>query len=80
MFGDQGMTWHLECNGKVFYNKLDAIKENTSTGQPINFITPQAYLQHDFTRREKRTLEELCVNQAKTLTCFIVEEVTAIMS
>jgi hypothetical protein len=67
MFRDQGMTWHLECNDKKFYNKLDAIKENTSTRQPINFVTPQSYLQHDFTTRDTQTLEDLCVAQAKKL-------------
>ncbi len=67
MFGDQSMTWHLECNNKKFHSKLDAIKENINTGQPINFVTPQSYLAHDFTTRNSQTLEELCVAQAYKL-------------
>lgn len=61
------MTWHLECNNKKFHSKLDAIKENINSGQPINYVTPQSYLAHDFTTRNSQTLEELCVAQAVKL-------------
>ena len=61
------MTWHLECNGKRFTDKLDAIKENIDTNQPIHLVTPESYLKHDFTIKNKQSLEELCVTQAKKL-------------
>lgn len=61
------MTWHLECNGKQFYNKLSAIHENITSGSPIRFNTPVSYFNHDFSFKPKQTLERLCVKQAISL-------------
>jgi len=61
------MSWHLECNGKQFYDKLSAISENISSGSPIHFKTPSSYKNHDFSQRPKQTLEQLCVKKAKQL-------------
>ena len=61
------MTWHLECNTKSFQNKLEAIRENIDSGQPIRYKTPDSYYTHDFTKRTHQSLEELCVTQANEL-------------
>lgn len=61
------MSWHLECNGKKFYDKLEAITENNLSGLPIKFITPSTYFDYDFSQRPKQTLEKLCTEQARKL-------------
>jgi len=64
---DQTVTWHLECNGKTFYNKLEAIAQNTTSGQPIHFITSKKYDDFDFSIEPSDSLEQLCVAEAKAL-------------
>jgi hypothetical protein len=67
MFGIEKMNWHLECNGKTFYNKLKAIEENLNNNSPIQFNVPQQYLDYDFSKKPEKSLYELCTQQAKQL-------------
>jgi len=53
------MSWHLECNGKKFYNKLEAIEENTKSAQPIRFNASDSYESHDFSLEPTQTLEQM---------------------
>lgn len=61
------MSWHLECNGKVFYNKLQAIEENQNSDQPIKFETSELYDEYDFTNEPSQSLADLCKAEALRL-------------
>ena len=58
------MSWHLECNGKIFYNKLKAIEENLKSDQAIQFHTTEIYDEFDFSREPEFSLEQLCKAEA----------------
>lgn len=59
------MSWHLECNDKKFINKLDAIKEQLNSKQSLTFHAPKTWNTFDFTKYPSKSLEELCIQQAK---------------
>jgi len=61
------MNWHLECNGKFFINKLEAIHESRTSGNPIFFRTPDSYKTFDFHVEPTLTFEQLCKQQAQHL-------------
>ena len=61
------MSWHLECNGKKFYNKLEAIEESTKSAQPIRFNASDSYENHDFSLEPTQTLEQMCKAEALEL-------------
>lgn len=61
------MSWHLECNGKIFYNKLLAIEENSKSNQPIKFHTCKTYNEYDFSIEPSLTLEQMCKAEAGKL-------------
>ena len=61
------MSWHLKCNNKKFINKIDAIKEHLNSHQPLTYNTPDLYNTFDFTKRPNDTLEELCIQKAKSI-------------
>ena len=51
------MKFFYTVGHKKFYNKLEAIKENLNTGDPIRFITP--YDDFDFSIEPESTLQKL---------------------
>jgi len=60
-------TWHLECNDKIFVNKLLAIREHIVSKQAIRFNAPSVYNNFNFSVPITETLEQLSVRQAHTL-------------
>ena len=61
------MSWYLECNGKLFHNKLQAILENNLSNKSITFKVPEVYNDFDFSHEPSESLEDLCVSQARQL-------------
>ncbi len=67
MFRYQKMSWHIEVNNKKFINKLDAIRENLKTNKALNFNAPDSWEIYDFSKKPNKSLEELCIIQAKEI-------------
>jgi len=61
------MNWSLECNGKHFYNKLEALQEQRSSKSGLYFNTPVAYDKIDFSTQDDSTLDELCKAEAQKI-------------
>ena len=57
------MKFYYTVGQKKFYNKLEAIKENLHTGNPIRFVTP--YDDGDFSVEPQATLQELMTDHLK---------------
>ena len=61
------MNWSLECNGKHFYNKLEALQEQRSSKSGLYFNTPVAYDKIDFSTQDDSTLDQLCKAEAQKI-------------
>lgn len=61
------LHWHLECNNKIFINKLLAIAENNKSKKPIRFNIPEKYETFDFSTKIDKSLEQLSIEQANKL-------------
>ena len=61
------MSWTLEVNNKLFYDKIKAIKEHNISGGAIKFNTPKNYDNFDFSVEPKESLENLCLQNIKDI-------------
>ena len=74
------MNWSLECNGKHFYNKLEALQEQRSSKSGLYFNTPVAYDKIDFSTQDDSTLDELCKEEAQKIRADAEKTRTVIIS
>ena len=61
------MKWHYKVGQNRFYNKLDAIKQNIDTGDPVYFVTPSEYNDMDFSIEPAQTLQEMLAAEAEKI-------------
>ena len=56
--------WPYTCNGKIFPYKFSAINENIISKHPIQFHTPNAYNDFDFSKEPNATWHEILKQEA----------------
>ena len=57
-------TWHWQCNGKLFDNKILAISEQHSSKYALTFHTPSSYQDCDFSKEPNQDLQTLLKDYA----------------
>ena len=67
MSGIEIMTWLLKCGDLTTVSKLQAIKKNIATGNPIYFSTPESYDNFDFSIEPSESYQQLCKEEAQRI-------------
>lgn len=67
MSGSEIMTWLLKCGDLTTVSKLQAIKKNIATGNPIYFSTPESYDNFDFSIEPSESYQQLCKEEAQRI-------------
>jgi len=61
------MKWHYQVNDRSYFSKLEAIKDNLRTGDPIRFEQTPAYSNYDFSKEPNTPLNQLLRTEAEKI-------------